>query len=68
MKGKKMTPTRHYMVQQTALARHPEAVRVPGSMQLRSICTTEEHGESTGCRPLDVGSCGRLSYVLATIA
>jgi hypothetical protein len=38
----KLTPTRHSMSEETALARHPEAVRVPGTMELREVCTTEE--------------------------
>ena len=42
LQGTKMTPTRHHMDEETALSRHPEATRLPGSMQLRSICTTEE--------------------------
>lgn len=34
--------SRHHMTEETALARHPEAVRVPGSMEVRDIPETDE--------------------------
>jgi len=41
LQGTKMTKTRYRMDEQTALARHPEAVRVPGSMILLEVCETD---------------------------
>ena len=40
--GTKMVKGRHHMDEETALARHPEAMRIPGTMELRQICETEE--------------------------
>lgn len=40
--GEKKTITRHHMNEETALARHPEAVKVPGTMELREVCETPE--------------------------
>jgi hypothetical protein len=42
LQGTKMTKTRHRMSEEVAIARHPEAVRVPGTMELREICETED--------------------------
>ena len=42
LQGTKMTKTRYRMDEQTALARHPEAVRVPGSMILQEVCETDD--------------------------
>lgn len=41
LSGTKMTSTRYHMDEETALARPPEAVKVPGSMVLRQVCETE---------------------------
>ena len=42
LSGTKLQATRYRMDEETALARHPEAVRVPLSMVLRQVCETEE--------------------------
>ena len=42
LQGTKEVKTRHHMDEATALARHPEAIRVPGSMELREIAETDE--------------------------
>lgn len=34
--------TRHRMTEEVALARHPEAVRVPGTLEIRDIPETDE--------------------------
>lgn len=38
----KLIKTRHLMTEEVALARHPEAERVPGSMEIRMIPETDE--------------------------
>ena len=51
--GTKMHKTRHRMDEVTALSRHPEAVRVPGSMIMQRVCETEEDRMSImNTRPL----------------
>lgn len=42
LQGTKKVKTRHHMDEVTALARHPEAVRVPGSCEVRQIPETPE--------------------------
>lgn len=54
--GTKMVKTRHHMDEATALARHPEAVKVPGTMVLREICETDaDHLRQINTRPQSSG-------------
>jgi hypothetical protein len=41
VKGK-MTKTNYLMTEEDALARHPEAVKVPGSCEVRDLPETDE--------------------------
>jgi len=52
LQGTKMTKTRYLMDEATALERHPEAVKVPGTMVLREVCETdEERWRHTNTKP-----------------
>lgn len=47
VQGTKKVKTRHLMTEADALASHPEAVKVPGSCEIRNLPETEEELRGT---------------------